>query len=173
MDPSETRKSPPSVIDGVSESAEPVATGANSLESTLQTLEQRSAALREALGQVEDGKREIAAYMQANLDNVVLPLLGKLRERVSAEDQSTIDLLRQSLGEFTSPFLNHLESKYTDLSPRELGICNMIKSDLTSKEIAATLNVSVETVRCQRKSIRRKLGIANDKVSLASFLKTA
>ncbi len=59
---------------------------------------------------------------------------------------------------------------YPKLSPREREICNLIKGGATSKEIAASLSISLATVRKHRELIRRKLGLTNKDINLLSYL---
>ena len=57
------------------------------------------------------------------------------------------------------------------LTPREIEVCDLIKKGLTSKDIARTLSISLKTVEKHRDNIRKKLGIANRRINLASLLK--
>lgn len=133
-------------------------------------LEQKDIALREVLHQIETEKRKLASDIQANIERVILPIVRKLADKTGSVEGSLIAMLQSSLAEMTSPFANRLESRFGNLTPRELEVCNLVKSGLTSKEIANVLVSSPETVRSQRKKIRRKLGIANSDRSLSSFL---
>jgi len=101
-----------------------------------------------------------------------MPLLRRLEGKVGPTAKTYITQLNSSLTNILSPFVNQLESTYASLSPREVQIVSMIKDGMTSKEIAGTFDVSVETVRHQRKNIRQKLGISCSKVNLRSFLQT-
>ncbi len=47
------------------------------------------------------------------------------------------------------------------LTPRELQVARLIAEGKSSKEIAASLNLSVETIRGYRKTLMRKLGVSN------------
>ena len=47
------------------------------------------------------------------------------------------------------------------LSPRELQVMRMVAEGHTSKEIAALLNLGLQTVRSYRKTLMRKLGVTN------------
>jgi DNA-binding NarL/FixJ family response regulator len=60
---------------------------------------------------------------------------------------------------------------YAKLSARESEICQMIKVGSTSKSIANKLNVTVGTVQKHREKIRKKLGISNKNINLATYLK--
>jgi len=137
-----------------------------------EALEQKNIAMREVLDQIEEGKKQMASQIQANVNRIALPILKSLEGKVRPVNKKYVELLRTSLTEIASPLIGTLESKFSHLTPRELEVCNMVKNGLTSKEIAETFNTSVQTVLKQRAIIRRKLGIANDSVNLASYLKS-
>lgn len=117
-------------------------------------------------------ERQIALQIQARIDRLVIPLLDELAECTKAHRVELVSRIRADLSEMTTPFTGRLRFNYASLSPRELEICNLVKTGLSSKEIASSLNTSEGTVRNQRKSIRRKLGLAKDKTNLQTALKT-
>jgi len=142
------------------------------LEVERETLKEKNIAMREILNQVDNERKQMVLQVQGNIDKIVVPILRKLLEKSGPIQKDYILLLLSSLAEVTSPFISKLETRYSRLAPREMEICNMIRKGMTSKEIASLLNSAEETVRNQRKNIRRKLGIANDKVNLRTFLQT-
>ncbi len=137
-----------------------------------ETLEKRTVALQEVLGQVEAGRSELATQTQANVDKIALPILDMLERAGSTGDQHYVRLLRSCLKDITGPLAHYLNRTYPELTPREQEISHMVKDGFSCKDIAATLHISVQTVIKQRKSIRRKLGLANRKINLASFLRS-
>jgi two-component system invasion response regulator UvrY len=58
-----------------------------------------------------------------------------------------------------------------ELSLREIEIIRLIKEGLSSKEIAARLNISIRTAEVHRHNILKKLGLKNT-ASLISFINT-
>ena len=60
------------------------------------------------------------------------------------------------------------EPEYTELSRSEYSIFELVNKGMTSKQIADKLHLSEETVKTHRKQIRRKLGIVNQKISIAN-----
>jgi two-component system invasion response regulator UvrY len=58
-----------------------------------------------------------------------------------------------------------------ELSLREIEIIRLIKDGLSSKEIAARLNISIRTAEVHRHNILKKLGLKNT-ASLISFINT-
>jgi DNA-binding NarL/FixJ family response regulator len=57
------------------------------------------------------------------------------------------------------------------LSTTELRIAALIKSDLSNEQIADQLFLSPQTVKTHRRNIRRKLGLQNSSINLATYFK--
>lgn len=66
-------------------------------------------------------------------------------------------------------YLTKLSQAYPKLTPTELKVCAMLKINLSNKEIAGLLSVSLRNVESHRYSIRKKLGLASD-VNLTAVL---
>jgi len=66
-------------------------------------------------------------------------------------------------------FLKRLKENYPDLSPRELKLCAYLRLNISSKEIAALMNISVRGVEISRYRLRKKLGIDHD-TNLTEFI---
>lgn len=137
-----------------------------------EALKEKNIALQEILNQIEASKQQVGKQIQMNINRLIIPLLNSLSDKFGDEARSYTELLKENLKNITSPFIKDLESKYTHLSPREVEICNMVRGGMTCKNIANTLNISVQTVLKQRAQIRKKLGITNEKINLATFLRS-
>ncbi len=135
-----------------------------------ESLHQKNIALKEILNQIEAGKKQMSAGIQSNVDKIIIPILETLERKTADPLQGYIKLLKKNLNDIASPFLNSLEVQYAKLTPRELQVCSHIKNGLSCKDIAQQLEISVQTVLKQRAAIRKKLGIANKKINLASYL---
>lgn len=136
------------------------------------TLTRKNIALKEILNQIENEKNQIKRRIQSNINTVINPLLNTLKSKLGPDKIEYVNLLEDALNDIASPFISRLEKQRVGLTPRELEICNMIKSGMTSKQIAAALDISSLTVDKQRAHIRRKLGLANKGVNLISYLKS-
>jgi DNA-binding CsgD family transcriptional regulator len=66
-------------------------------------------------------------------------------------------------------FLNILKEKYPTLKPHELQLSAYLRMNLSSKEIAQLMSISVRGVEISRYRLRKKLGIATE-VNLFQFL---
>lgn len=136
-----------------------------------ESLRRKNAALQEVLSRMGASRRRIIRQVRANMDRAILPLLEDLRTGLDAERLVAVDLLTHTLRNITAPFLQTFEARYPQLSPREVTICNLIRNGFSTKEIACSLHTSEETVRTQRKAIRRKLGARGSGDSLAAVLR--
>ena len=135
-----------------------------------QTLQEVNIALRTVLSRIEDEKQSILKDIQTNVEKILLPIVDGLAAEVSDNQRNHVDLLRDNLEQIASPFIGHLSQKHTSMTPTEIGICNMIRNGLGTKEIARARGVSPTTISRHRERIRRKLGITNDRVNLRTYL---
>ncbi|OLY91563.1 Two component regulator propeller [Cnuella takakiae] len=66
-------------------------------------------------------------------------------------------------------FLLMLKERYPDLKPHELKLCAYLRMNLSSKEIAQLMNISVRGVEIGRYRLRKKLQLATE-VNLSQFM---
>ena len=131
-------------------------------------LKQKNLALKELIEYMERAKNEAKEDIAVNIENFILPILNKLK--MKSISPKYLKLLEDHLKEIVSTFGSRIIKGALKLSLREIEICDMIKSGLASKEISELLNVSSQTIEKHRRNIRKKLGIANKKINLASYL---
>jgi len=138
-----------------------------------EALEQKTHALREIIEQIEIEKNKIKEDVMANVYDIILPVLEKIKLTDPANDRITdyTNLLQHLLENITSSFGRKMMDLSHKLTPRELEICAMIKKGLTNKEISRLLNISITTVENHRKSIRKKIDITDRNINLSSYLR--
>jgi hypothetical protein len=68
-----------------------------------------------------------------------------------------------------SDFLVSLKSRYPNLTPSELKLCAYLRLNLSSKEIAQIMNITIKSVELGRYRLRKKLQIAPE-MNLFNFL---
>ena len=66
-------------------------------------------------------------------------------------------------------FFKHLQRSFPDLTSNELKLCAFIKMNLSSKEIAQLMNITIKAVEVGRYRLRKKLALHTD-TNLHSFL---
>ncbi|MEE4241994.1 MAG: CBS domain-containing protein [Desulfopila sp.] len=141
------------------------------LQKRSEELEETNAALRVLLKQRELDKEEIHQIFQQNVDQLVLPFFSKLQKSNTNPSQAMlIQSIENNLRQISSPFAHQMSKFFSKLTPAELQVANLIKNGHSSKEIATLLNLSDKTVYTHRRNIRRKSGIANQKINLRTIL---
>ncbi len=142
------------------------------LEAERQAMENKNIALSELLNQIKVEKEALQNAFQANIKNVILPQLLRIKDKIEPRQQKQFEHLERELETVTSEFSDKTRDIYSKLTPREVEICRMIKNGFLSKEISQILNVSILTVHKHRELIRKKLGIKNKKINLSSYLQS-
>ncbi|MBN2227438.1 MAG: PAS domain S-box protein [candidate division Zixibacteria bacterium] len=135
-------------------------------------LGKKNMALKEMFEQIEQQKVVTDQRIKSNVNTIIMPLVQNLKRISGQTEREYVLLLENALTEIVSPFISRLEGHFTTLTPREMEICNMIKSGMTSKDVAAVLGISEKTIAKQRRIIRKKLRLTNRKVNLAASLRS-
>ena len=104
----------------------------------------------------------------ANIEQVVLPSLEKIR--LNRGEEVYIEQHREVLENLTSSYGQKIADIRVKLTPREIEICNLVKSGMANKEIARLLNIALHTVEKNRRMARKKLDLANKGINLYSYL---
>jgi DNA-binding CsgD family transcriptional regulator len=134
-------------------------------------LQNKNIALREILSKVKEEKKEISNTIIANVDKIITPFIHELENQIPSGSQTLLELLKTSLEEITSPFIDKISKDMMSLTPSEIQICHMIKNGLMTKEISRIRHISPATVSRHREKIRKKLGISNKAINLITYLK--
>jgi len=122
-----------------------------SLERT--ALQEANATLRTVLAKIEEQKQQIYKDMQANIEKVIMPILNVLALEVPQAQRKYVEILKNSLDEITSPFINRFLYRFQSLTPTEISICNLIRNGMRNKEIAELRGVSIATITRHREHI--------------------
>lgn len=135
------------------------------------TLKETNLALKVLMARIEEEKREIKRDILDRVDKVLKPILLELSIAVPRSQRKFIDLVIDNLEDITLPYAHDVSNVFDTLTPTETQICTMVRSGLRTKEIAELRCVSQATVCRHRDRIRRKLGLTNTMVNLATYLK--
>ncbi len=141
------------------------------LEIKANDLQEVNAALKVLLKQRDEDRCEQEEKVVANVKQLVNPYLDQLRKTgLKPVQESSLNIIEANLDEIISPFIYKLSSKYSNLTPAEIKVMDLVKHGKSTKEIAELLNLSWQTIEFQRKKIRKKLGINNKKTNLRTHL---
>ena len=135
-------------------------------------LAEKNSALREMIRQIEIEKQKLTEQVQVSIEQLVLPLLIKLEKRGSQLDRMYIRLMEDHFKSISSSLGINMLRELNKLTQKEIEICNLVRSGLSSKEIANLFDISYRTVETHRNNIRKKLGIKNRRINLITHLKT-
>jgi ligand-binding sensor domain-containing protein/DNA-binding CsgD family transcriptional regulator len=112
----------------------------------------------------------------------LLPLVNNGKGEKSAEFKRVLRLLNEAerndadwehfaihFDLIHSNFLSRLKERFPDLSPNDLKLCAYLKMNLTSKEIAQLMSITIKAVEVSRYRLRKKMHIPSD-VPLFDYL---
>lgn len=143
------------------------------LKKQAERLREVNTALKVLLDYREQEKLDQEENILSTFKQLVFPYLSRLQSSGLNEDQKTfLEIINSNLQSIVSPLARRLSSPEKNLTPTEVQVAGMIREGQTTKEIASLLNLSMETISFHRKKIRAKLGIANKKINLRTYIES-
>jgi DNA-binding CsgD family transcriptional regulator len=140
-------------------------------ETHRQRLEEMNIALKVLLKQRELDKVELEKRVLANIKELVLPYLNKLKHSaLKPREKTFVDIVSDHLNDIISPLMQRLSHVHILLTPQETQVATLVKDGKTSQEISDILHISEATVSFHRKNVRKKLGLSNKPGNLRSHL---
>ncbi len=106
----------------------------------------------------------------AHIKNLIYPLIEKLRLSVNESALPHLKILVQQLQQVVLSLGDMLDGSINGLTLKEIAICSLIKSKMSSKEIAEFLHISPLTVQTHRNRIRKKMNLLHSRASLQRIL---
>jgi DNA-binding CsgD family transcriptional regulator len=120
----------------------------------LQKLSQEISNLKDAEG------AKIPEEQQRKIQNVITDGMN---------DDRDWNLFENSFNDAHENFFKKLKSQHPDLVPNDLKLCAFLHMNMSSKEMASLLNISLRGVEIRRYRLRKKLNVPHDK-NLVEFL---
>lgn len=97
-----------------------------------------------------------------------LKKVNKLIDEAHSDDRDW-NLFEESFNEAHENFFKKLKAEYPELVPNDMKLCAYLRLNMSSKEIASLLNISVRGVEIRRYRLRKKLSLPTSK-NLSEFL---
>jgi PAS domain S-box-containing protein len=142
------------------------------LEKANKELVQTNTALSVLARNINKKRDEAEKRMAQTISSQIIPLIEDIKtHKIPEKSRANLEMLGAYLNDLTDG-AGKGHAVIISLSTMELRVAMMIKNGFTSEEIARVLHISPHTVKTHRRSIRKKLKIKNEDVSLASFLKS-
>ncbi|SMO54426.1 regulatory protein, luxR family [Saccharicrinis carchari] len=93
-------------------------------------------------------------------DKYYQDLISKIDQNISGDDDW--QLFDTNFQQAHKEFFTEMKKAYSNLTSNDLRLCAFLRMNLTSKEIAPLLGISVRGVENHRYRLRKKLGLASD-----------
>jgi len=122
----------------------------------------------EVLNSLKDSIKK--GILKKNKDSAELdfkPLLRIIREAERTEEDW--EHFSAHFNHVNAFFFEKLREEYPEITQNELKLCAYLKMNLTSKEIAQLMNITIKAVEVSRYRLRKKLQLSSD-INLNNFL---
>lgn len=136
------------------------------LANTTMQIIQKSKLLISIRNELQKLQRELAKHAASGF---LSSIIKKINRSIDTEKQW--EVFESHFENVHEEFLKRLKENYPDLSPRELKLCAYLRLNISSKEIANLMNISVRGVEISRYRLRKKLNLEHDQ-NLTDFILT-
>lgn len=102
------------------------------------------------------------------LSNDQLQKVNKLIHNAKSDERDW-DVFEKSFNESHENFFKKLKVDYPTLSPNDLKLCAYLRLNMSSKDIASLINISIRGIEIRRYRLRKKFNLPTDK-NLNEFL---
>ena len=134
-------------------------------------LEETNIALKVLLDHRSRDRQELENRFLANIRELVLPSLDKLKTaKLPQRERTIVGIIEDHLNDISSPFLGRLSALHRLLTPQEVEVALLVRQGKSSQEIADVLNIAVSTVSFHRKKLRKKLELESRGSNLRTYL---
>ncbi|MCF2496581.1 helix-turn-helix and ligand-binding sensor domain-containing protein [Dyadobacter chenhuakuii] len=115
----------------------------------------------EILEEIRDELKQVKAEMGQQLPNIhYQKLLNSIERNVAGKDDWM--LFEQNFDEVHEQFFKRLRQIAPTISPSELRLAACLRMNLSTKEMAPVLGISIRGVEIKRYRLRKKLGLGTD-----------
>ncbi len=123
---------------------------------------------RELISEIKDELKDLKeAARNENNRNTVRNIIRKITRHLN--DEEYIKVFETNFERVHKEFFDELKSLFPDLSAKEMRLCALVRMNLTNKEIAPILNISIRGVETARYRLRKRLTIDHDE-NMVAFL---
>ena len=113
-------------------------------------------------------KNELLALIKEDLKNSaedsdknIKSVITTINKNINEED--TWNIFKEAFDNADKDFLKKIKAAHPSLTPNDLRLCAYLRLNLSSKEIAPLLNISVRSVEIKRYRLRKKMDLPHEK----------
>ncbi len=116
-------------------------------------------------------KEELRKVSTQTKDETVKIKFSQLLRRIDKEidNENQWRVFESAFDEVHEDFLKRLKDRFPELTPKEMRLCAYLRMNISSKEIATLMNISIRGVEISRYRLRKKLNIDRD-MNLTKFI---
>lgn len=105
---------------------------------------------------------KVKEQLLTNVDdrNSIRPIIKIIDKNITQNDDW--EMFKEAFNNADRKFLKKLKKEHPNLSPNDVRLCAYLRLNLSSKEIAPLLNISVRSVEIKRYRLRKKMGLNHD-----------
>ncbi|NDI98923.1 LuxR family transcriptional regulator [Flavobacterium sp. LaA7.5] len=100
-------------------------------------------------------------------DRNIKSVISTINKNINEDD--TWDMFKEAFNNADKDFLKKVKAKHPALTPNDLRLCAYLRLNLSSKEIAPLLNISVRSVEIKRYRLRKKMELSHE-ISLVEYI---
>ena len=113
-------------------------------------------------------KNELLSLIKDDLKNTteegsksIKSVISTINKNINEEDTWTV--FKEAFDNADNDFLKKVKQVHASLTPNDLRLCAYLRLNLSSKEIAPLLNISVRSVEIKRYRLRKKMDLPHEK----------
>tara|TARA_Y100000815_G_scaffold92409_1_gene81343 strand:+ start:18252 stop:21056 length:2805 start_codon:yes stop_codon:yes gene_type:complete len=100
-------------------------------------------------------------------DRNIKSVISTINKNINEDD--TWDMFKEAFNNADKDFLKKVKNLHPSLTPNDLRLCAYLRLNLSSKEIAPLLNISVRSVEIKRYRLRKKMDLPHE-LSLVEYI---
>jgi len=143
---------------------------ADELRNERELLAEKNIALKQILGHIESERESYKQQICENIEYAIKPVLLDIRDKLGKSNKKEVDLLLGKVYSILTKDIDVFRDRFSRLTPREIEICELLRKNMSSKQISSKLNLAVVTIHKHREQIRKKLGLTGKDINLITFL---
>ncbi|MFT7352681.1 MAG: AraC family chitin signaling transcriptional activator [Flavobacterium sp.] len=97
---------------------------------------------------------------ETNTNRSIKTVISTINKNITNED--TWNVFKEAFDTADKDFLKKMKQLHASLTPNDLRLCAYLRLNLSSKEIAPLLNISVRSVEIKRYRLRKKMNLAHE-----------
>nr|WP_314895508.1 triple tyrosine motif-containing protein [uncultured Flavobacterium sp.] len=114
-----------------------------------------------------NSKNELLAFIKEDLkktsqdgDKSIKSVISTINKNITEEDSWNV--FKEAFDNADKDFLKKMKLAHPSLTPNDLRLCAYLRLNLSSKEVAPLLNISVRSVEIKRYRLRKKIDLSHE-----------